>query len=96
MPDSIKVLLQKRGMLRQILPPLEIDTLLSLLEPDAEPEEPQAGNLLGEIRLSPVAFKLLDQLPGLAFTGASVSVADGLVGLEPRPVEDPMHAPLTR
>jgi hypothetical protein len=141
--DSIKTILQKRGILKQVVLPLEIDALLSLLEPDVEPQEPVEGILLGDVRLtdnlskSPLpgldlaltaptsliktapfklkledsafkfwlvfakqgqaraAFKLLDKLPGLAFTGAAKKTSpDGREGLEALPAGDPKRAPL--
>jgi len=137
-PDSIETILQKSNVLQQVILPIEIDALLSALEP-VDPGDPVGGVLSGDIRLSdnlsksPIpgldlaltaptsliktapfrlklegttsfkfwlmlakqgqvqaAFKLLDKIPGLAFTGATKTVApDGREGLEALPAGDP-------
>lgn len=63
MSVSIKAILQQRGILKQVVLPIEIDALLSLLEPDADPQEQVPGILLGDIRLSDNLSK--SPLPGI-------------------------------
>ncbi|MGY5775083.1 hypothetical protein [Rhizobium sp. LEGMi135b] len=63
MPGSIKQFLKDHNVLRSVVLPIEIDTLLSLLIPLAEPTDEGGGIFTGDIHLSDNLSK--SPLPGL-------------------------------
>lgn len=52
MSGSIKTLLQTHGVLRHVILPMEIDTLLSLLEPVANPTDMGDGIFIGDVAIT--------------------------------------------